>query len=339
MKDNVILLSHGAGGKKSAELTKSLFLKHFGNSVLDNLGDSAILANSGGKIAFTTDSFVVQPIFFPGGDIGKLAVCGTVNDLTAAGAKPAALSAAFMIEEGFDIDLLESIVQSMSRASEEAGVNIVAGDTKVVPRGSVDKIFITTSGFGYLPEDSEKIAPGPDRAVPGDAVIVSGTIADHGIAVMACREGLRFASEFRSDCAPLFDMVRSVSEVVPDIHCLRDPTRGGLSAVLNELASQSGVCITVDESSIPVNDDVRAACEILGIDPLYVANEGKMVFIVPNEYAQTALSALRLHTYGKDAAVIGVVSDEPNGKVHLRTPMRTLRILDMPSGDLLPRIC
>lgn len=337
MKDDVILLSHGAGGKKSAELTKNLFMRYFKNNVLENLGDSAILDNLGGKIAFTTDSFVVQPIIFPGGDIGKLAVCGTVNDLTAAGAKPIALSAAFMLEEGLEIDTLEQIVESMSNAAREAGVNIVAGDTKVVPKGSLDKIFITTSGLGLLPIDKE--SPAPNKAVPGDVVIVSGTIADHGIAVMACREGLKFTSEFRSDCAALNGMTEAVSQVIPDIHCLRDPTRGGMAAVLNELASQSGVCIVVDEASVPVNEDVRAGCEILGIDPLYVANEGKMVFILPEEYAEQALSALKQHLYGRDAAIIGKVKDEPKGKVHLRTPMRTLRILDMPSGDLLPRIC
>ena len=337
MKDNIILLAHGAGGKKSGELIGSLFLRHFGNPVLNLLGDSAVLQSGGQKLAFTTDSFVVDPLFFPGGDIGKLAVCGTVNDLAAAGAGPLALSAAFILEEGLDFDTLERVAASMGEAASDVGVAIVAGDTKVVPRGSADRMFITTSGIGLLPEGREP--PSPERAAPGDAVILSGTIGDHGMAVMACREGISFSSEIRSDCAPLHDLVAAVLEIAPSVHCLRDPTRGGLAAVLNEIAIRSGVCIEIDESSVRVNEDVRVACELLGIDPLHVANEGKMVAILPEEEAERALAAMQRHPCGVQAAVIGRVESSPAGRVHLRTTMGSLRILDIPAGDLLPRIC
>jgi hydrogenase expression/formation protein HypE len=336
MNDNVILLAHGAGGKKSADLIRGLFLKHFANPTLNALGDSALI-EGGDRLAFTTDSFVVDPIFFPGGDIGKLAVCGTVNDLASAGAKPIALSAAFILEEGLGFEDLERIVASMKQASEEAEVQIVTGDTKVVARGSADRVFITTSGIGSIPDGMEP--PAPNRASPGDAVILSGTIADHGMAVMAQREGIRFASEITSDCAPLYGLVACVLEASPNVHCLRDPTRGGLAATLNELAAQSAVCIEVGESEIPVNEDVRVACELLGIDPLHVANEGKMVAIVPAREAEAVLAAMRNHPYGSRAQIIGEVRESPAGRVHLRTAMGSLRILDTPSGDILPRIC
>lgn len=337
MDDNIILLAHGAGGRKSADLISSLFLRYFGNPILDLLGDSAVLEIGGQRLAFTTDSFVVDPLFFPGGDIGKLAVCGAVNDLAAAGARPLALSAAFILEEGLDFETLERVTASMSDAAADVGVSIVAGDTKVVTRGSADRMFITTSGIGLLPDGIE--LPSPERAAPGDVVILSGTIADHGMAVMACREGIRFSSEIQSDCAPLHGLVAAVLEAAPSVHCLRDPTRGGLAAVLNELAARSGVCIEIEESSIPVSEDVRVACELLGIDPLHVANEGKMIAIVPQGEAEKALGAMRRHPRGSRAAVIGRVQAAPAGRVHLRTVMGSLRILDVPAGDLLPRIC
>ena len=333
---DIILLAHGAGGKKSADLIGGLFLKHFGNPALNVLGDSAVIRNGAHKLAFTTDSFVVDPLFFPGADIGKLAVCGTVNDLAAVGAQPLALSAAFILEEGLEIETLERVVDSMSRTAAEVGVSIVTGDTKVVPRGSADRMFINTSGIGMLPEGDN---PSPNRAAAGDAVILSGTIADHGMAVMTCREGIRFASEIASDCAPLNNLVARMLEASPNIHCLRDPTRGGLAATLNEIAGQSGVCIEVEEEAIPVNEDVRVACELLGIDPLHVANEGKMVAIAPAQDAEAILAAMREHPLGKRAAIIGRVQSEPAGRVHLRTSMGSLRILDIPAGDLLPRIC
>ena len=336
MNGEIILLAHGAGGKKSADLLGSLFLKHFGNPVLNVLGDSAVIQNGAHKLAFTTDSFVVDPLFFPGGDIGKLAICGTVNDLAAAGAQPLALSAAFILEEGLDLETLERVVVSMSRTAAEVGVSIVTGDTKVVPRGSADRMFITTSGIGTLPEGDH---PSPNRAAAGDVVILSGTIADHGMAVMTCREGIRFASEIMSDCAPLNGLVAKMLEASPNIHCLRDPTRGGLAAALNEIAGQSGVCIEIEEEAIPVNEDVRVACELLGIDPLHVANEGKMAAIVPAQDAEAVLSAMRSHPLGERAAIIGRVQSEAAGRMHLKTSMGSLRILDIPAGDLLPRIC
>lgn len=337
MEDKIILMAHGAGGRKSADLIGGLFLRYFGNPALNLLGDSAIVQSAGGKLAFTTDSFVVDPLFFPGGDIGKLAVCGTVNDLAAAGARLLALSAAFILEEGLDFETLERVAASMSAAASDAGVAVVAGDTKVVARGSADRMFITTSGIGSLPEGIEP--PSPERAAAGDAVILSGTIADHGMAVMTSREGIRFSSEIRSDCAALHDLAAAVLEAAPNVHCLRDPTRGGLAACLNEIAGRSGVCIEVDERDIPVGEDVRAACELLGIDPLHVANEGKMVAIVPAEEAEAALDAMRRDPDGERAALIGRVQPGPAAKVHLRTAMGSLRILDMPAGDLLPRIC
>ena len=336
MTNELILLAHGAGGRKSADLIGGLFLKHFGNPVLNVLGDSAVIRNGAHKLAFTTDSFVVDPLFFPGGDIGKLAVCGTINDLAAAGAQPLALSAAFILEEGLELETLERVVDSMSQTASEIGVSVVTGDTKVVPRGSADRMFITTSGIGLLPAEEY---PSPNRAAAGDVVILSGTIADHGMAVMTCREGIRFASEIMSDCAPLNSLVAKMLEASPNIHCLRDPTRGGLAATLNEIAGQSGVCIEIEESRIPLNEDVRVACELLGIDPLHVANEGKMLAIVPAQDAEAVLAAMRRHPLGERAAIIGRVQSEPPGRVHLRTSVGSLRILDIPAGDLLPRIC
>ena len=334
---DTILLSHGSGGRKSGELISGLFLKYFGNPVLNALTDSSVLDITANRIAFTTDSFVVEPLFFPGADIGKLAICGTINDLASSGAKPIAISAAFILEEGLDTQTLERIVISMKKSADEAGVCIVTGDTKVVPKGSADKIFVTTSGIGVIENNSN--IPAPSKAEDGDVVILSGTIADHGMAVMIQREGIEFASAVKSDCAPLYDLVKSVMDVVPNIHCLRDPTRGGVAATLNEIAQQSNVCIEIDEEAIPLNPSTNSVCELLGIDPLHVANEGKMIFILPQKYAQQTLNILKNQNYGKEASIIGEVKAMPHGKVHLKTKFGSVRILDTPSGDILPRIC
>lgn len=336
-EDSVVLMAHGAGGKKSAELVRGLFLHYFDNPVLNRLEDSAVLARLTGRLAFTTDSFVVDPLFFPGGDIGKLAVCGTVNDLAASGARPVALSAAFILEEGLDFETLGRVVKSIRHAADEAGVYVVAGDTKVVPRGSADKMFITMSGVGELLESVE--CPGPNKARPGDVVLLSGTIADHGIAVMLQREGMRFVTNVSSDCAPLWALVSNLLESAPSLHCLRDPTRGGVAAALNEIAVLSGVNIEIDETMIPVSEGVRVACDLLGIDPLHVANEGKMIVILPESEAGVALRAMKAHPLGERSAIIGVVKESPPGQVHLRTKLGTVRVLDVPSGDILPRIC
>jgi len=335
LMDDRILLAHGSGGKLSHELVEKKFLPFLSNPALDTLDDSAIFEASG-RLAFTTDGYVVNPIFFPGGDIGKLAVCGTVNDLAMSGAKPLYLSLSAIIEEGLLLSELEQIVQSIKKSAEEAAVNIIAGDTKVVNRGQADKLFITTSGVGIIP-------PGVDisgaNARVGDKVLLSGTIGDHGIAVMSQREGLRFSMALESDCAPLNKLVSQMLEVSSRIHCLRDPTRGGLATTLNELAQQSKVGITLDEAKIPVKDDVRAACELLGLDPLYVANEGKLVAIIHPTDADRVLTQMKRNNYGRDAAIIGEVTDEHPGKVVMRTKLGPSRIVDMLSGELLPRIC
>lgn len=336
---DTVLLAHGSGGRLSHDLVRRYFCPAFDNPVLAEMNDAAAFAIcevSGGRLAFTTDSYVVTPIFFPGGDIGRLAVCGTVNDLATSGARPLYLSAAFVLEEGLPLADLERVVESMRRAAEEAGVRIVTGDTKVVHRGAADRMFITTAGLGIIP-------PGVNisgaNARPGDAVILSGTIGDHGIAVLSQREGLSFSSPVVSDCAPLNGLVAAMQEACPDIHALRDPTRGGLATTLNELAAQSRVGILIEEEAIPIDNAVRGACEMLGFDPLYVANEGKMVAIVPAEAAQAVLGSMRSHVYGKQAAVIGRVRADHPGRVVMRTRLGTSRIVDMLSGELLPRIC
>jgi hydrogenase expression/formation protein HypE len=333
--DDSILLAHGSGGKLSHELLEKRLLPFLANPALNKLDDSAIFEASG-RLAFTTDGYVVNPIFFPGGDIGKLAVCGTVNDLSMNGAEPLYLSLSAIIEEGFLLDELEQIMQSIKKAAEEAGVSIIAGDTKVVNRGQADKLFITTSGVGIIP-------PGIDisgaNARAGDKVLLSGTIGDHGIAVMSQREGLRFSMNLESDCAPLNKLVSQMLEVSSRIHCLRDPTRGGLATTLNELAQQSEVGIVVDEAKIPVKEDVKAACELLGLDPLYVANEGKLAAIADPTDADKILTQMKKNGYGRDAAIIGEVTDEHRGKVVMKTKLGPSRIVDMISGELLPRIC
>jgi hydrogenase expression/formation protein HypE len=296
--EDKILLAHGSGGKLAHELVEKSFVKALANPFLAKLDDSAVIELSG-KLAFTTDSYVVSPIFFPGGDIGKLAVYGTVNDLAMSGARPLYLSLAFIIEEGLSQAELNKIVASTQRAAQEAGVQIVTGDTKVVHRGSADKLFINTAGVGVIPEGVDISG---SKARPGDRVILSGTIGDHGIAVLSQREGLSFSTRLESDCVPLNSLVAAMLAAGPDIHCLRDPTRGGLATTLNELAKQSKVGIRIEEEKIPVREEVLAACEMLGFDPLYVANEGKLVAIVPAEDADKVLEAMQENQYGKDAA-------------------------------------
>jgi hydrogenase expression/formation protein HypE len=319
----------------SHELVEKKFLPFLANPALNKLDDSAIFEASG-RLAFTTDGYVVNPIFFPGGDIGKLAVCGTVNDLAMNGAKPMYLSLSAIIEEGFLLGELEQIVQSIKKAAEEAEVSIIAGDTKVVNRGQADKLFITTSGVGMVP-------PGVDisgaNARVGDKVLLSGTIGDHGMAIMSQREGLRFATTLKSDCAPLNKLVSQMLEVSSRIHCLRDPTRGGLATTLNELARQSKVGIAIEETEIPVKEEVEAACELLGLDPIYVANEGKLVCIAHPADADKLLIRMKKNIYGRDAAIIGEVTREHPGKVVMKTKLGPSRIVDMLTGELLPRIC
>jgi len=335
MDDETILLAHGSGSRLSHELIEKNFLPPLANPLLAKLDDSAVFDLSG-RLAFTTDSYVVKPIFFPGGDIGKLAVCGTINDLAMSGAMPLYLSLSLIIEEGLTLSELTKIVKSIKAAAEEAGAKIVTGDTKVVNRGSADKLFINTSGIGIVP-------PGIDisgtNAKIGDKLILSGTIGDHGIAVMSQREGLKFSVPVQSDCAPLNKLVAQMLEASSQIHCLRDPTRGGLATTLNELAKQSKVGIRIEEEKIPVRDGVRAACELLGFDPLYVANEGKLVAIVTPSDAEKVLSKMKRNPYGADASIIGEVADEHKGKVIMKTRLGASRIVDMLSGELLPRIC
>lgn len=330
-----ILLAHGSGGRLAHELVEKSFVKVLANPLLNKLDDSAVFELSG-RLAFTTDSYVVSPIFFPGGDIGRLAVCGTVNDLAMSGARPLYLSLAFIIEEGLALSELEKIVSSVREAAQEAEVKIVTGDTKVVPRGSADRLFINTAGVGLIP-DGVDIAG--DKARPGDKVILNGAIGDHGIAVMSQREGLSFSTSLKSDCAPLGGLVAEMLGASRNINCLRDPTRGGLATTLNELARQSKVSIRIEEAKIPVREEVLGACEMLGFDPLYVANEGKLVAIVPPADADKILKVMKKNKYGKEAVIIGEVVAAPPGRVVMKTVLGAHRIVDMLVGDLLPRIC
>lgn len=345
MSEDTILLAHGSGGRLSHELVEQLFVRHFANPTLLPLDDSAVVQISRPdgpaaevRLAFTTDSYVVSPLFFPGGDIGRLAVCGTVNDLAMSGAQPLWLSAGFIIEEGLPLSDLERVVTSMSATAGQAGVQIVTGDTKVVERGSADRLFINTAGIGVVPHGVQIAG---DRARRGDAVIISGTVGDHGMTIMTQREGLRFQSPLESDCAPLNGLVQGLLEAVPPetVHCLRDPTRGGLATTLNELAGRSGVGIEIEEMALPVRKAVRGACELLGLDPLYVANEGKMIAIVAPEVSRTTVNVLRQHEYGREAAIIGHVTAAHPGRVVLCTMLGVRRILDMLAGEQLPRIC
>ncbi len=331
-----VLLAHGGGGRLMQRLIEQVFLPEFRNPALEALHDGAVVDVNGARLAFTTDSYVVTPLFFAGGDIGRLAVCGTVNDLSMAGAAPQYLSAGFVVEEGFPVADLERIVASMTAAAEEAGVTVVTGDTKVVEKGSADGLFINTSGLGVVPEG---IVVGADRARPGDLIVLSGSLGDHGIAVLSQREGLGFETEIQSDCAPLNSLVSETLEVSPDLRCLRDPTRGGLATTLNELAAQSGVGMIVREDKIPIKPAVRGACELLGYDPLYLANEGKLVAIVPESVASAVIARMREHRCGREASIIGEVVAENAGLVAMRTVIGGTRIIDMLSGEMLPRIC
>lgn len=332
-----ILLAHGSGGRLTQELIESVFGKALSNPILDRLDDSATLEMEG-RIAFTIDSHVVSPLFFPGGDIGRLSLTGTVNDLAVAGARPLYISAGFIIEEGFPLDDLRAIVDSMSNAAGEAGVQVVTGDTKVVERGAADGVFITTCGIGVIPAGTDISS---SKAVPGDAVIISGSIGEHGITILSRREGMVFDTELESDCAPLAGLVSSMLEASPGVHSMRDPTRGGLAATLNEISASSQVSIEIEEASIPCKPSVRAACELLGLDPLVLANEGKLVAFVAAEDAQKVLAAMRGNPLGADATVIGSVEESENDRhrVFARTLLGSRRIISMPTGEQLPRIC
>lgn len=332
-----IVMAHGGGGKLGNELVEHLFLPAFRNAALENLGDAAVIDLPAGRIAMSTDSFVVQPLFFPGGSIGALAVNGTVNDLAVSGAEPKYLSASFILEEGLPLEQLAAIVQEMAGAARTAGVAIVTGDTKVVERGHGDGCYINTAGIGVL---RAGISVGPNRAMPGDVLLVSGTIGDHGMAIMSVREGLEFESPIRSDCAALNVLIADVLGAAgAGVHVMRDPTRGGLASTLNEIAQASGVGIHLDETSIPVRPEVQSACELLGMDPVYVANEGKVVFFVAPEWADMALDALRAHPLGRDAARIGEVTAEHPRMLVARTAMGANRVISIPVGEQLPRIC
>jgi hydrogenase expression/formation protein HypE len=337
-----ILLGHGSGGRLSADLIRRLFVPAFENEVLSALEDQATLCFAGTngaaaqRLALTTDSFVVRPIFFPGGDIGKLAVCGTVNDLAVGGAQPLYLSAAFILEEGLAMDDLKRIVSSMRAACDQAGISLVTGDTKVVDRGKGDQVFITTTGIGLVPDGRSLSIR---SAVPGDRILVSGTIGDHGIAIMSVREGLEFETVLESDCAPLHDLTRVMLEVCPAIRCMRDPTRGGVSSALNELADASRVGVKLIESALPVRAEVKSACEMLGLDPLYVANEGKLIAVAPPGDADRLLETMRGHPMGQNAAMIGTVVADHRGMVTMHSLLGGERVVTMLAGEQLPRIC
>jgi hydrogenase expression/formation protein HypE len=333
---DTILLGHGSGGKLSAELLRDVFLPALKNPVLDRLDDQAIFDLGMERLAMTTDSFVVKPLFFPGGDIGSLSVHGTVNDLAMGGAQPLFISTAFIIEEGFSIGDLRRIVDSLHRAAEKAGVQVITGDTKVVEKGKGDGVFINTTGIGIVPSGLQLSA---NRVRPGDKVILSGPIGDHGIAILAQREGLEFETTIQSDSAALHGLVTNMLRASREIRCMRDPTRGGVSSTLNEIAEQSRVGIELEEQTIPIREEVRGACELLGLDPLYVANEGKLIAIVASEAAEAVLATIRQHPLGREAQIIGAVTAEHAGTVLMRTPLGTTRIVDMLSADQLPRIC
>jgi len=335
---DTIQLAHGAGGKLSADLIDKIFIPCFGNTFLDKLEDQAVLPQQSGRLAFSTDSFVVSPVFFPGGNIGDLAINGTVNDLSMSGAHPLYLSSGFILEEGLALDQLHRIVIAMRQAADQAGIKIVTGDTKVVHKGSCDKIFINTSGIGIIPEHLEL---GTAKIKAGDRVILSGTMADHGMAVMSSREGLSFSSRIQSDTVPLNGLVEMITckELAGAVKTMRDPTRGGVGTTLNEFSKSAHLGIRIYEEKLPVREDVRGACEILGIDPLYVANEGKLIAIADPVQADKVLEKMRDHEYGKNSAIIGEVTDDNPGMVILRNLLGVDRIIDLPTGEQLPRIC
>ena len=341
VRDTHINLAHGSGGKAMRDLIEDVFLDAFDNPVLNAMEDQAVvpladLARYGDRLAFTTDTFVVDPLFFPGGDIGTLAVAGTVNDLAMSGAVPVYLSCAMVLEEGLSVDVLRRVVASMRRTAHEAGVTIVTGDTKVVERGAADKLFINTAGVGIVPEG---VVISAKNAKVGDAVIVNGYLGDHGTAILIARNQLGVESSISSDCQPLGSLVAAMLAACPEIHCMRDATRGGVATVLNEFAESSKVAIRLNEAALPLREEVKGACEILGLDPLYLANEGKLVAIVPKERADQVLAAMRKHPAGEHAAIIGEVTAEPAGVVVLHTVFGGQRIVDMLVGEQLPRIC
>lgn len=337
VEHGLVDMTHGAGGRAMAQLVDELFVRAFDNDMLRAGNDQASFTVPAGRMVMSTDAYVVSPLFFPGGDIGRLAVHGTVNDVAMAGARPLYLSAAFVVEEGFPLADLARIAESMASASRDAGVPVITGDTKVVERGKGDGVFIATTGVGVVPP--HVVGPSGDRARPGDVVLVSGTVGDHGVSILSCREGLSFETQIESDSAPLHRLVARIMEVAPDVHVLRDPTRGGLSATLNEIAQQSGVGMIIEEAKIPVREEVTAACELLGIDPLHLANEGKLLAFVKEEDAEPVLRAMHADPVGKDAAVIGRVQADPERFVELVTPFGGKRVLDWLMGEALPRIC
>lgn len=333
-----ILLSHGSGGRHTQELVRRLFAKHFSNPVLNEFGDAAVLRERQGQapIAFTTDSYVVRPVEFPGGDIGKLAVCGTINDLAVTGAEPLWLSCGFIIEEGLDFATLERIIKSMADEARKAGVNVACGDTKVVERGTADGLFVNTSGIGRI-ITKQKLSP--ENIKPGDRILINGPIADHGIAVMVARKDMLLTTPIYSDCASLNSFIQGILTASPNIRCMRDPTRGGVAASLNEWIEGKSHGIEMNEVDIPIHQSTLAICEMLGFDPLNVANEGKVIVAVPSDECDKALEAMRNHQLGKEAKVIGEVTSQHAGKVVLNTRLGTSRIVPLPSGELLPRIC
>jgi hydrogenase expression/formation protein HypE len=336
MKDDKIMLDHGAGGKMSHSLINDIMLPVFDNPILSQLDDGAILEIDGMKIAFSTDTFTVDPIFFPGGNIGDLAVNGTINDIAMCGANPIFLSAGLLIEEGFPMEELKEIIGTMAKAAGRAGVKIITGDTKVVPKGAADRIFINTSGLGLIPAGVDIAS---HKAIPGDRIILSGSIAEHGITIMTKRADMSFESSIMSDTAPLNHMVKKMLSTSKDIHVLRDPTRGGVGTTLNEIALSSKVGIVIYEDRIPVNSQVEALCELMGFDPLYIANEGKLIAIVGRHHAEEILTAMKEDMYGKDAVIIGEVISENPGCVMMRTRIGGTRMVDMLTGEPLPRIC
>jgi len=336
--ENNILLGHGSGGKLTHDLITDLFVRYFDNPILKQQTDSAILNIGSASIAFTTDSYVVDPIFFPGGNIGKLAVCGTVNDLSVSGAIPKYITASFIIEEGFSLSELEKIVASMAQEAKKAGVLIVTGDTKVVNRGQCDKVFINTAGIGLLEDKYKPISSGENIKV-GDKIIINGAIADHGMAIMAVRNFDNFKTDIISDCACLNQLIKDVADTQSRIKFMRDATRGGIATILCELALHNNIGIEVDESKVPLNENVRGMCELLGFDPFYVANEGKIVMVVHEEDAEKVINVMRQNEFGKEASIIGEIVDNHHGKAILKTGIGGKRIIDMLAGEQLPRIC
>jgi len=334
--NDVIVMGHGSGGRMTQELVDRVFKKYLSNPILGEGNDFGQVPSQPGRLAVSTDSHIITPLFFPGGDIGKLSISGTVNDVAVSGAIPLYITAGFIIEEGFPISDLEKIARSMAETAQQAGVQLISGDTKVAEKGKVDKLFINTTGFGWIPDN---LNIGGQYACPGDVVLISGTLGDHGIAVLAARGELGFETEIHSDVAPLNGLIKTLLQAAPNTHVLRDPTRGGLATTLNEIAVQSHLAVVLIEDKIPVRREVRAACDMLGFDPLYLANEGKLIVIVPENEAAAALEAMQAHPLGKLAARIGTVQAAPRDRVLMQTPIGGSRILDVLAGEMLPRIC